>query len=201
MLSSSNKLVLASSSPRRKELLEGLGFDLDIISPQCEEIQEEGETPEDYTLRNSKLKAKWVEEHLAQSGRYKDIKLPIIAADTIVVLGNKVLEKPKSRSDAINMLKDMSGKTHTVITGFTVMQTGAPTSQCHSELVKTEVTISHLSTEEIEAYVDTKEPMDKAGSYAIQGRGGYMVQQISGSYSNVVGLPLAELIKVLREKC
>jgi septum formation protein len=124
----------------------------------------------------------------------------VITCDTIVVLDGHILEKPVDQADARRMLAQISGRTHTVISGVCVAQvSGSKALRAKVFKVETQVTIKPLSTEEIAAYVATGEPMDKAGSYAAQGIGAYMIDRIEGSYSNVVGLPLTELVQCLRD--
>ncbi|MFK7871705.1 MAG: nucleoside triphosphate pyrophosphatase [Oligoflexales bacterium] len=174
--------ILASTSPRRKELLLTICESFKICSPDFEE-KWRGEEPKDYVLGNAVGK-----------GRSIDIQENdvLVSADTIVVLDQKILEKPKTPQHAIEMLKELSGKTHNVMTGFFVRTQSSE----YSQVVVTEVEFREISQKEIEVYVATGEPMDKAGSYGIQGRASSMVAQIRGSYTNVMGLPLAELIKV-----
>ena len=121
----------------------------------------------------------------------------VIAADTLVVFGEQILGKPKDREDAINMLRTLQGKWHNVITGVAIVR--KDTNQCLTDYEKTGVCFCQLCTSEIEAYVDTGEPMDKAGAYGIQGKGAFLVERINGCYFNVVGLPLAKLGRMLRK--
>lgn len=188
------KIILGSSSPRRRELLGGMGFQFEIIKPEFDEVQLPGEDPEVYVRRNSHSKAAWVlEEIVARSGEHL-----VICADTIVVLNGKVYEKPTDENVACRMLGELQGQTHTVFTALTVARTGGQ-KKIVTKLVRTAVTLSPMTPEKIISYVRSGEPMDKAGSYAIQGLGGFMVRAINGSYSNVVGLPLAELIDTLEQ--
>lgn len=183
------KLILASSSPRRKELLETVGIIFKIVHPKTNEERILNETPTEFTLRISKEKALSVSEKV-------DKESTILSADTIVVIENKILGKPKDEYEAMKMLNMLSGKTHTVITAFTLVK---PENKIlHMEAVKTEIKIKNLAPREIEGYINTKEPMDKAGSYGIQGIGSFMVEEIKGSYTNVVGLPIAQVIKALQ---
>lgn len=182
-------LVLGSASPRRKELLAALGFQFRVEKPDVEEKRQAGERPEDYVARNARLKTEAVAERL--QGPHL-----VICADTIVAIGEQVYEKPNDPAHAIAMLRELTGRSHTVWTGLSVAMTGSK-PRVVTRLVKTTVTLRPTSEAAIKAYVATGEPLDKAGSYAIQGQGGYMVERIDGSYSNVVGLPLHELIDVL----
>lgn len=184
-------IILGSASPRRRELLSQLGLQFKVIKPDVEEKRQPGETPQDYVIRNGILKASWVSAQLNQS----EDQL-IICADTIVVRQGKVYEKPADTAGAVAMLSELAGQTHTVYTGMVVQRTG-PQPQLVSRLVSTEVKLKSLPLSAIQAYVQTGEPLDKAGSYAIQGLGAFMVEEIHGSYSNVVGLPLSPLIDLL----
>lgn len=180
--SSSNKLILASGSPRRRELLALLGYEFDVIVPRINETPKPGEKPRTYSERLAREKA-WA---IQAEGI-------IIAADTIVVRGQKILGKPSSRTHAHKMLSMLSGRRHKVITSVCIRK--AEMQQLFS--VTTAVHFRPLQHEEIDRYIATGEPMDKAGSYAIQGGAAHMVRAIKGSYTNVVGLPLCELQKAL----
>ncbi len=180
-------LVLASSSPRRKSLLRQMKFPLRILTSDFDENQVSTQNPEDTACLLAKKKAMTVADQAA--GHW------ILGADTMVVLGKNILGKPADRKEARSMLSSLGGKEHRVITGFCIL---SPTSRvAHMEAVTTLVRMKHLNPQEIEAYLDTKEPFGKAGSYAIQGIGGFLVESISGSYTNVVGLPVCALITCL----
>lgn len=188
------QLVLASSSPRRQELLGHLGIPFCVKVPDIEEKRRLGEDPAQYVQRNAKEKAQAVALAL-------DLEKPciIIGSDTIGVLDGEVLEKPRDAADAARMLKSLSGRRHEVITGVSgILKRG---QNLHSEdiSVTTKVYFKDLSLREISYYVGTGEPLDKAGSYGIQGIGGIWVERLEGSYSNVVGLPLAELVIILQK--
>ena len=150
----------------------------------------DGEIPDEFVLRMANEKALHVAAILPE-GKV------VIAADTIVLLDQKVLGKPVDESEAYKMLELLSGKTHKVLTAFCIAL--APDKVLHSEICTTEVDIEQLVPGEIQSYIKTKEPMDKAGSYAIQGIGAFMVKEIRGSYTNVVGLPVLELLKALKK--
>lgn len=182
------KIILASGSPRRRELLGQTGLSFTVKSPDIEEKRRDKEAPRRYVLRNAKEKAAVVSE--------KNPKHVIISADTIVVLGNKVLEKPQNRAEAVRMLKSLSNKTHVVMTGVCV-RSG---SKVKTLFCRTNVTFKRLSSKEIARYISTGEPYDKAGGYAAQGQGAYFIARIAGSYTNVVGLPMAELCQALQSK-
>ena len=207
------QLILGSSSPRRVDLLRQIGLTFQIVKPETDEIIQEGESPEDYALRNSREKALWVDQNvIAPSRSTGSDKTVIISADTIVVIDGKTLEKPLHHEDARRMLKCLSGRTHTVITGVTLLGPSKPgirTSPPNTDLetsrhmisfnVHTNVTLKHLSDAEISSYIRSGEPLDKAGAYAAQGVGSYMVERIEGSYANVVGLPVCDVVKKLDE--
>ena len=181
------KIILASQSPRRRELLERMGVvDFEVRPAQGEERADPGLTP-----------AQLVEQLSVQKAREIAAQEPeglIIAADTVVAVDGAVLGKPRSRQEAVEMLALLSGRSHTVYTGLTVCRGGRELT-CHEA---TQVVFCKLTPEQIEAYVDTLEPMDKAGGYGIQGRGCVLVEGIQGDYYNVVGLPVCRLAGMLR---
>ena len=185
-------LVLASSSPRRSGLLDSVGLRFDIVRPETEEQRRPNEKPADYARRNAAEKAAWVLASL-EPARADAVCL---AADTIVVCGEDVLEKPEDRDHARRMLTRLSGATHEVLTGVCLKSTLKESLF----VVATEVCFRELPPGEIEAYLGTEEPYDKAGSYAAQGRGAGFVSSIKGSYTNVVGLPLAQVLEALRNE-
>ena len=180
-------LILASASPRRKELLTQLGLQFHIIPSQADEVPCKNATPEAYVTRLSREKALLVAEEHPHSF--------ILAADTIVVLNHAILEKPSDPAHATQMLTQLSGNTHTVFTGFTLMHISKKIED--TQFVQAEVTFKTLTNEEISWYISTDEPYDKAGAYALQGKGSFFVQSILGSYSNVIGLPLTEVVETL----
>lgn len=182
----SNRLVLASASPRRRDLLASLGLDFDVMDPGVDEAHLPGESPPEYVVRVARDKAMAV----ASAGYVT------LAADTIVVHRGHLLGKPGHPAEAAAMLTRLSGQAHTVVTGLAVVVLdGAP--EVHTAAVSTSVRFVELTGEEIAAYVATGEPMDKAGAYALQGRGGMFVESIDGSPSNVVGLPLPATVRLL----
>lgn len=181
------RLILASASPRRRELLEQLGVDYLCDPAAIDETPLTGEKPGDYVRRMALEKASAV-------ARRHPASRQVLAADTTVVLGDDVLGKPRDHFDGLAMLARLSGRSHSVLTA--VCLCGAEETQC--ELVETRVEFASLSREVCEAYLATDEPWDKAGCYAIQGLGGAFVRSIQGSYSNVVGLPLSETWQMLR---
>ncbi|PMG31853.1 septum formation protein Maf [Shewanella sp. 10N.286.52.C2] len=187
--------VLASTSPRRKELLaqagfSDAGFSFKQVAPDIDESHIAGESAADFVLRLAKEKAA---AGLALCTEIDDAK--VLGSDTIVVLGEQILGKPVDRQDAQAILASLSGQTHQVMTAVAVTD-GTTTL---TRLCQTAVTFCELSAQTIEAYIDTQEPMDKAGAYGIQGLGGCFVQAITGSYSAVVGLPLVETRELLIE--
>ncbi|OPZ58887.1 MAG: Maf-like protein YhdE [Deltaproteobacteria bacterium ADurb.Bin510] len=180
--------MLASASPRRKELLGFTGLDFETWTSDVDETPLAAEDPADFCQRLSREKA--------QAGSLKHPGTLIIAADTIVVLEGRILGKPADAEQAKAYLRSLSGRTHEVMTGYTVLDTVA--GQTISRVVKTAVSFKRMSEAEIEWYVASGEPMDKAGAYAIQGSGGLFIERIDGSHSNVVGLPLAEIYSDLK---
>jgi septum formation protein len=178
-------LILASASPRRRDLLGQLGVSFEVHEPCVEERGLPGESPSTQALRLAQAKATEVAK--AFPGR------TLLAADTLVAIGDRVLGKPGSREEARTFLELLSAKTHLVHTALCLLAGEARTTRT----IITEVDFRNLGEREIDWYLDTGEPMDKAGAYAIQGRGGVFVTAIRGSYSNVVGLPLAETVEML----
>ncbi len=182
-------LILASASPRRQELLKSAGVPLKVIPSHADERFFRGEQPERHVLRLAREKAREVAEQFP--GRW------VLAADTVVVIGDRVLGKPKDPKDAGRMLRLLSGRQHRVITGYCLLQSaGRKGKEGH---VTTRVFFKPLTPAEIRWYISTREPFDKAGGYAIQGRGAFMVKRIVGSYTNVVGLPLCEVLDALQK--
>ncbi|EMX8468333.1 septum formation inhibitor Maf [Serratia marcescens] len=179
-------LYLASGSPRRRELLTLLGVSFDILLTHTEEQRREGEAAEAYVRRLAQDKAK-AGVALAQEDRL------VLGADTIVVLNGRVLEKPRDEAHAAQMLAALSGKQHQVMTAVAI----ADRQDVRCQLVVTDVTFRSLSQQDIRDYIATGEPMDKAGAYGIQGKGGCFVRTITGSYHAVVGLPLVETHELL----
>ena len=183
------KFILASSSPRRRELLSSIGITFDVIASNVPEKQDVGEAPEEYVARLSREKA----EAIARQHRDRWV----IAADTTVLLDDELLEKPADAADAARMLTTIAGRTHIVYTGVTLQNISRDYRD--TRVAETEVRMLPLSREEIAWYVATGEPLDKAGAYAAQGIGGIFVDSIHGSFTNVVGLPLALLFQMMRK--
>lgn len=181
-------IILASQSPRRKELLGQMGLSFRIAAPDIDEHMDRSLAPDELVEAISREKA-------AACAALEGPEPLIIAADTVVVWNGRVLGKPAAPSDACRMLRALSGQTHTVFTGFTVRR--GERAVTRSE--RTEVTFRALTEAEISAYVRTLEPMDKAGAYGIQGLGSLLVEGIRGDYFNVMGLPVCALGQVLKE--
>jgi septum formation protein len=182
-----NRFILASESPRRSEMLRKMGFDFDIIPSGVEECSVPRETPQAHVIRLAEAKAMDVGK------QYPDRW--IIAADTVVFINGSILGKPKEEGEALEMLGLLSGKEHFVLTGFSVHHFRK--EKAGHQAVQTAVRMKTLLPAEMEWYVHTGEPFDKAGGYAIQGIGSFMIESIQGSYTNVVGLPLCELVQML----
>lgn len=179
------KIILASASPRRRDLLSSLGWAFEVYNPQVDETPVEGESPADLCARLSVAKARDV----------KNDDALVIAADTVVAVGGEIFGKPADEADAFKMLSVLSGKEHRVFTGVAVSFGGK--TICRVE--ETAVRFHSLSSGDIMAYIKTGEPMDKAGAYAVQGLGSLLVKKIDGDYFNVVGLPLQLLGNMFRE--
>lgn len=182
-------LILASASPRRRELLATLGVDFCCHPADIDESVRQGEVPQDYVLRMAEEKGAVIAATQGRGGQ------PVLAADTTVVLDGDILGKPLDHRDAMEILSRLSGRSHMVITAICLKSN----SGLHLRSVATEVSFVSLEPQVCEAYLATEEPWDKAGSYAIQGLGGAFVREIRGSYSNVVGLPLAETWELLHK--
>lgn len=189
------KLILASASPRRAEILRNAGFTFDVLPFEIDESRLFREAAPAYVWRVAELKARTAMSRL-RTNRQKDYSA-IVAADTVVAVEGDILGKPRSAEEARRMLRRLSGKWHEVFTGLAVLVR-------HSErtivvVEKTRVEFGVLSESEIAEYIETDEPFDKAGAYAIQGHGGKFIPRVEGCYFNVMGLPLARLHAILRE--
>jgi len=187
----SNQLVLASASPRRRELLQQIGLKFQVIPSKAEEQILPGETPEEHVVRLSLDKATEVANRDNISGRW------FIGSDTIVLCDTQILGKPEDELHAATMLKQLSGREHRVLSGYAVID--RQTGKQLTEAVSTKVWFRQLTDVEITSYIATGEPTDKAGAYAIQGLGVCFVSRIEGSYTNVVGLPLCKLTLAMKE--
>jgi septum formation protein len=181
-------LVLASKSPRRAELLKQLGLSFSTVKREVEEVLLRGELPEEFVLRLAG------DKNNAVRAKLKGAQI-VIAADTVVVIDDSIIGKPKSHEDGIRILEMLSGREHKVYTGVVI----STESHQYPVLSETKVRFRTLSKEEAEKYWLTGEPADKAGAYGIQGKGALFVSGIDGSYSNVVGLPLMETAHILNQ--
>lgn len=187
MIDASIQLILASQSPRRAALLKQMGFSFQVLVKPITESVSEGIGPEEHVIQLSRQKAESVLDAVEEG--------IIIGADTIVFLEGQILGKPKDSQEAQSMLQALSGKTHTVYTGFTLIQIGG---DIYSDVEETLVTFRNLESWEIDAYVKTGGSMDKAGGYGIQDRSGLFVDRIDGCFYNVVGFPLTKFYLGLR---
>jgi septum formation protein len=184
----SGRLVLASASPRRNELLKYLGFDFDVIPGSIDETFRPAETPREHVLRLSEEKALFVARCHPDAW--------VLGADTIVVVSGKVLGKPGSPAEAREMLGKLSGREHEVFTGFSIVRQDRESRV--SEVVESSVLFREISDDEMNWYTGTEEPYDKAGAYAVQGMGSCFIREIHGSWTNVMGLPLCEVVDALK---
>ena len=182
------RLYLASSSPRRRELLTQIGVSYQVISIDVPEQRSAGESPADYAQRLALEKAR--AGHLAA----EDSSIPVLGADTVVVLDDMVLEKPKDKSDGLAMLETLSGKTHEVLSAVALVG-----EKEKIILNRSRVSFRETTAQEREAYWETGEPKDKAGGYAIQGLAAVFISKLEGSFSGVMGLPLFETAELLKE--
>lgn len=185
-----NKIILASASPRRKEILENVGIIPEIIVSDADETGVLWDCPEEAVQQLAQIKGKAVFE------KVKCEEKLIVSADTVVVMDKTVLGKPKSREDAYKMITNLSGKVHKVITGICVINPQKICTDCEV----TEVYFKNLSDEEIISYLDTGEYTDKAGGYGIQSKGAFLVEKICGDYFNVVGLPVSLLYDLVKKE-
>jgi septum formation protein len=182
------KIILASSSPRRADLLRAIGVEFEIMPSQVQERPHADEAPADYITRLARAKA-------ISIARRRETGL-VIGADTIVILDGKILEKPVDQEDALRMLRSLSGRWHAVMTGVALYDVG--TRQEVADYDKTLVRFGQMSEQEILWYVKSGEPMDKAGGYGIQGLASLFIEEIAGNYFNVVGLPIPLVYRLAR---
>jgi septum formation protein len=185
-MGASINVILASASPRRRQLLIAAGIEFEAVESNVPERHIAGEPPRDYALRMARDKAR------AVSSQFPDAI--VIAADTIVVCNEQILEKPADAADARRMLTTLSGRTHTVITAFALARGG---KIIESAPIESRVTFRQLTADEIDAYIATDEPFDKAGAYGIQGVGGGFISHVEGSRDNVMGLPTERVVEAL----
>ena len=188
-MNSHPKLVLASASPRRRELLAQLGIRFAVVAGNAPEELLPGESPEQHVVRLAGDKAREVAGRKEVSGRW------FLGSDTIVLRDETLLGKPRDAAEAAAMLRSLSGRSHRVLSGYAVLDRDSGVNLAGA--VATTVRCKELTDQEIAGYIATGEPFDKAGAYAIQGIGAFMVRSIEGSYSNVVGLPLCEVVDLL----
>ena len=187
------KIILASQSPRRVALLKQMGIDCLVMPADIDETALSSESPDQYVLRLAEQKALAIVAKL--NGEHAD--MPVLAADTTVALGSSIFGKPENANDAFEMLKKLSNSTHQVHTAIALAFNG----KCETALNTTQVTMMALTDAMISAYIATGEPLDKAGSYAIQGLAGNWINRIEGSYTGVMGLPVFETAMLLNKIC
>ncbi len=180
--------LFASGSPRRQELLQQIGVPYEVVKSDAEEVLDAVEGPRALAVENARRKA------MAVAKRYPG--RIVLGADTVVFQDGAVYGKPKDAEDARNMLRSFAGRRHDVVTGVAIV---AKDGVCYTDATETKVFFADLTDDEIAAYIATGEPMDKAGAYAVQGRAAAFIPRIEGSFSNVVGLPLAEVASLLKE--
>ncbi len=195
------RLYLASKSPRRREILASMGIsDIEVITVgptqrtafEGDETILEGEAPADYVVRTARTKAQQAREIIKEHGL---VSLPLLAADTVVIAADEILGKPADRNEARRFMQTLSGRTHEVRTAVCVINSKG---EMFEAVNVSSVRFTELSPEQIEAYITTDEPYDKAGGYAVQGLAGLFIDHIEGSYSGVMGLPVFETAKLLR---
>jgi MAF protein len=188
-ISLSAPLILASASPRRQELLRFVGLKFKTIPAHVDEDYIEGESPQQHVRRLAQEKAQLIARKYPRAW--------VLGADTIVVIDGLILGKPKNKTQAKEMLKKLSGREHKVFTGFTIAHVASKIKQ--TKVIQSAVKFKTISAAELEWYIACDEPYDKAGGYAVQGRGAYFIQSIRGSYTNVIGLPLCEVLETLKK--
>lgn len=189
-------LILASSSARRQALLKGCQIQFTVMVPDILEVPKPHETPQEYCARNAREKATAVAQKLHNSPGTLTIKPLILSADTIVFLNNSILEKPQSYDEAFAMISKLSDTTHFAYTGYSFFR---GIEELVTRVIESKVTFRALADSEIRAYIDTKEPYDKAGGYGIQGAASGFIESVDGSYTNVMGLPLSHVINDLKK--
>ena len=187
MFTTSKPLILASASPRRQQFLTDLGLNFSCLPADIDETSNPGETPTAFALRMARTKAKAIARQHQQAY--------VIGSDTVVTVDNRILGKPVDEAHALKILRSLQGKTHQVITGLSLI---CLQDNCDENLTRTtDVTFQTFSDSILQAYIKTGEPMDKAGAYGIQGKGSFLISQIRGSCSNVIGLPVSECTNLL----
>lgn len=185
------RIILASKSPRRKEILERIGFFLEIMPSKADEIFYDNEPPETAVVRIAREKALAVQRNIKNCA-----DCLIIGADTVVYLGGKIIGQPQNREEAKKMLRLLQGNVHTVYTGVCLIKNGKEYAEGFS---KSEVEFHPMNEKEIEWYLSSNEPMDKAGAYGVQGKGAFFIKKINGSFHNVMGFPVDIFYKLLKE--
>lgn len=194
-ISKDTPLLLGSASPRRRALLEGIGLPIHVQAAHVPELGRPGEGPEDFLGRIVADKLRGVAE-LSEAGPVA----AVLVADTIVVIDDEILGKPENVADAARLVGRLAGRTHRVYTRYAIASGADRAAPVIERTVETLVTVRPQSAAQIERYAATGEGLDKAGAYAVQGRGAYLVERIEGSYTNVVGLPLCEVVRDLEEQ-
>jgi len=189
MVVTSGRFILASASPRRIELLSLLGLRFEIMPSKVEEVFMVGETPREHVLRLS--------EEKAEKAALLHPDAWVMGADTIVIINGEILGKPRTHNEAKDMLGKLSGRIHTVFTGFTVIRRNAQI--LIRDAIESAVRFRDIREDEMAWYIKSEEPYDKAGGYAVQGMGAFFIREIHGSYTNVMGLPLCEVVDVLKD--
>jgi septum formation protein len=182
------QIILASSSPRRRELLSALGMPFEVIAPDIDETLMDGEKPVEFCIRASYDKAHAIAQHHTEA--------IVLGADTVVVVDNTVLGKPENKTEAAKFLTMLQGRSHDVFTGYSIIEKSKEKSI--SKVIHSKVYFRDMTAEEISWYISTGEPMDKAGAYGLQGIGALFVDKIEGSYTNVIGLPLSDVYEDLK---
>ncbi len=185
-------VYLASASPRRRELLQQAGIRYQVIQPNIDEVVHPGESAEAFVLRMAREKAQAGQALVIKEGRPV---APVLGADTCIVLENEIIGKPVDREEGIRILTSLAGRSHEVLTGVALAEEGS----IQQALSRSRVVFGPLSAKEIEDYWESGEPADKAGAYAIQGKAGAFIERIEGSYTGIVGLPLNEIVNMIRK--
>ena len=188
-INSTASFILASASPRRRELFQSIGLKFKIIPAHVNENYLAGESPRQHVKRLS------IDKAMVIARKYPEAW--VLGADTIVVIDGLILGKPKNESQARKMLRKLSGREHKVFTGFSIAHVAAKIYQ--TKVIQSAVQFKTISPKEMDWYVSCDEPYDKAGGYAVQGKGAYFIQSIRGSYTNVIGLPLCEVLETLKK--
>ncbi len=198
-MKTNQRIILASASPRRRELLENCGISFEVLVTNTDEEISGKLPPDKLVLEISKKKAHVAVSQILSQANENSESIIIIAADTIVSIGDEILGKPADLSDAKRMIKLLEGRAHSVYTGMTLAFINDGDVVYKQDVCSTEVRFKPLTDQQIQEYVNTGEPLDKAGAYAIQGRGSEFIQEVHGDYNNVIGLPTQRLLKMLEQ--